>query len=1245
VCPFTDVCDDLCRTCERSPDAPFIATGTMAGAIDLSFSTTACLEIFETNYASEDLEMPVVGRAVPATERFHRLVWGTCGSETSEEMRLGVIAGGLVDGTVNVYNPAKIVDGAQSGAIITKLAKHQGAVRGLDFNSFSPNLLASGAEDGELCIWDLANPTKPSLYPALKSGSGGPTAGEVSSLAWNHKVQHILASSSLSGTTVVWDLKRQRPVISFTDPNSRRRCSALQWNPEVATQLIVASDDDRSCSLQVWDLRNSISPAREFVAHSKGVLAMAWNLQDPSLLLTCGKDNRTLCWDTEAGEVISELPASSNWNFDVQWSKTTPGILSTSSFDGKITLHNLQQAGAPQAAGGQAHGVASDFSGLSHAQSAGPKVAMKRAPEWMKRPCGATFGFGGKLIAHGASLSGALSSPTAISVISVKSDSSEPGVADEVRGEFEKVIKSGETDELINFCNTKRADAPAEDKEAWTFMSILFTEDARREMLRHLEFGDALEAREKSMAALSLNDASAGADEDEHDTASSAPTSPALMTPVEDNDAFFDNLGDEAPKPPPPKVLPKPKASPVKPKSPASAQAPPPEAADFEIQRALIVGDYRAAVAACEKAGRYADALILAAAGGPDLWAEAQAAHIARVPRPYMQVAAAVVGKNLSNLVKARPVSAWRETLAMLCTYAPGEEWGPLAEVLAEGLASSGDHRAAMLCHICAGNVDAAIKYWLSSLPSRNFAPKDLYDVVEKAVMLTRAAGQTESTQGFTSLITNYAEMLSSQGDLDHALDYLGMVPGVPGEEVNVLRNRIIRSGISNPATTSAPATPPARMSQPAPYQQQQQQSYQQPPQQQQQSPYAQSPQANAYSAQTTSYGAPPVPQRAPQSTPMMPAAYAPQQDMHSNYGGMPQQSAYGAPPPPAQAQQQQQPLPPPPRQTAYDSAPVQSAYSAQASYPSAQAPMQASGPGMTPAYSVAAAVAAGTMGASQPAYGAGPSQPPQGAPMMPGMMVPTPMQSQQQQYQQGGMGGAPPQQQQQRAPPPPPTATPQAAMFNPTPTAPPPSIPQRPAEPPAYGSSAPPPPPSQSYSSAPPPPQQQPTYGHAPPPQSAFSPQVPMGMTPTPQPLAPTQPQQQAPPPRPAAPAKPQPPANCTMENVDTSKVSGDLAAITTSLRAMYDVCAQAAGGNPAKRKEMEDSSKRLAVLLFKANIGEVSSSVTEKLKSLAQALDMADYQSAQNIQMALTTGDWDECSFWLTALKRLLKFRSTLP
>jgi len=41
-------------------------------------------------------------------------------------------------------------------------------VRGLEFNVIAPNLLASGAEDGEICIWDLVNPSEPTHFPPLK---------------------------------------------------------------------------------------------------------------------------------------------------------------------------------------------------------------------------------------------------------------------------------------------------------------------------------------------------------------------------------------------------------------------------------------------------------------------------------------------------------------------------------------------------------------------------------------------------------------------------------------------------------------------------------------------------------------------------------------------------------------------------------------------------------------------------------------------------------------------------------------------------------------------------------------------------------------------------------------------------------------------------------------------------------------------------------------------------------------------
>ena len=48
------------------------------------------------------------------------------------------------------------------------MQNHPTAVRGLEFNSLSPNLLASGASGGEVLIWDLSNPSRPNLYPAMR---------------------------------------------------------------------------------------------------------------------------------------------------------------------------------------------------------------------------------------------------------------------------------------------------------------------------------------------------------------------------------------------------------------------------------------------------------------------------------------------------------------------------------------------------------------------------------------------------------------------------------------------------------------------------------------------------------------------------------------------------------------------------------------------------------------------------------------------------------------------------------------------------------------------------------------------------------------------------------------------------------------------------------------------------------------------------------------------------------------------
>ncbi len=54
-------------------------------------------------------------------------------------------------------------------------------------------------------------------------------------------------------------------------------------------------------------------------------------------LILCYSNKLMVCW-----QVLCELPASGNWNFDVQWSPRTPGVLSTSSFDGQIGIYNIE---------------------------------------------------------------------------------------------------------------------------------------------------------------------------------------------------------------------------------------------------------------------------------------------------------------------------------------------------------------------------------------------------------------------------------------------------------------------------------------------------------------------------------------------------------------------------------------------------------------------------------------------------------------------------------------------------------------------------------------------------------------------------------------------------------------------------------------------------------------------------------------------------------------------------------------
>jgi len=239
----------------------------------------------------------------------------------------------------------------------------------------------------QVYIWDFSNPSNPAVFtPGPKNAQ---SVGAITCVAWNKEVQYIMASASAQGAAVVWDLKAKRSVIAFGDPQRRMQPSHVSWHPLEATKLVVASESDQYPVLQMWDLRNARSPVMELVGHQQGILSCSWCPDDESLLLSSGKDNTVMCWNTTTGEWLGEIARATNDVYDVQWSPKIPAVFTTSSFDGKVEIHSMH-AHSPLAPDANA--------GAFDVNTQRPPAAVPPPPKWLKRPCGATFGFGGKLV-------------------------------------------------------------------------------------------------------------------------------------------------------------------------------------------------------------------------------------------------------------------------------------------------------------------------------------------------------------------------------------------------------------------------------------------------------------------------------------------------------------------------------------------------------------------------------------------------------------------------------------------------------------------------------------------------------------------------------------------------------------------------------------------------------------------------------------------------------------------------------
>lgn len=72
----------------------------------------------------------------------------------------------------------------------------------------------------------------------------------------------------------------------------------MAWNPDEPMMIATAADDDYNPIVLVWDLRNASQPTGQFQGHSASVTSIAWCQKDSDLLMSCGKDKRTVTLET-----------------------------------------------------------------------------------------------------------------------------------------------------------------------------------------------------------------------------------------------------------------------------------------------------------------------------------------------------------------------------------------------------------------------------------------------------------------------------------------------------------------------------------------------------------------------------------------------------------------------------------------------------------------------------------------------------------------------------------------------------------------------------------------------------------------------------------------------------------------------------------------------------------------------------------------------------------------------------------
>ena len=737
-----------------------VSASSISAKSDLFLS----LYIFDNTSTKEPLKLLT---KIPISKIFTAIEWTSLGKDT-EEHSLGFVIGGHEDGSVSLWDMTEILSNSnnpsnsQDFGCINQKQLFEDSVNVLACNE-KPNLFAVGTTQINVVSIDknFQMSTAMSCPPPQKGGT-------FTTLNWNDKVNHILASGTDNGSVYIYDMRKQSLFLEIMEP-SQEDVQSDKLNTQVVwfhdgAQIIISYDNQEYNYLSQYHMKRPNAVCALYQnGHNTSIISLNKNPYDKHFLLSLGRDNVVTCWSLKTQKPLCKVQIDdpSSQFTQVIWSRKIKDCFICARNDGKLYSGRIN--------------FTEDLNLYMNGQ--------ELIPNWMRPTKCISFGFGGKLFKYAKDEKN--NKENNIQVFKLNGN-------EELIKEIKKFVEKSEKNDLNEILDMKIEQAKNQGNKNsnlvlfWTALKSIYQKNI------YLIFNEmGLNREEFNNEIASALGISSKKKENIQDL---------YMPQVEESAEDLNKLFEKPIEQNVPRKL-----------STSAKDSELPNTISEElikninwnvgnekvIKKSLLLGDLESAVQLLFKNNRYCEALLIASTK-PELFQKAKETYFSKENDLFVKsIFPAIINNNFELLFDYNVVKEWKEYLFYVNTYSENPEiFKNFADKLGDKLSTNPDIYSSLVCYILAEQYDKIINmlYNLYNKEVDKTSDKKelLHNLFEQIQLVNKIINiDRNPNEIYNKILYEYSLLLVEEGLNIEASKYFINIKDIGDENIRDLYERL----------------------------------------------------------------------------------------------------------------------------------------------------------------------------------------------------------------------------------------------------------------------------------------------------------------------------------------------------------------------------------------------------------------------------------------------------------------------